>query len=312
MTRSLTPHLDIAPDVRAALDEGRPIVALESTIISHGMPYPQNLAVARLVEDDIRASGATPATIGVIGGVLRVGLDDTGKERLARGSDDVVKLSRRDLPIAVGLGWTGGTTVAATMLIAALAGVRVFATGGIGGVHRGAEKTMDVSADLQELARTDVVVICAGPKAILDLPLTLEYLETHGVPVLGFGTDKLPAFYTRDSGLSVDARVDTPDQIARIAAAKRDLGLGGGVLVAVPLPEESALPSDEIDAMIASALTEAEREGVGGKKLTPFLLDALYHATAGRSLDANIALVRNNARIAAAVAVALNNTLQPD
>ncbi len=311
MTRSLTPHLDIAPDVRAALDEGRPVVVLESTIISHGMPYPQNLSVARMVEDDIRAAGAVPATVGVIGGVLRLGLNEDEKERLARGGADVVKLSRRDLPIAVGLGWTGGTTVAATMLIAALAGVRVFATGGIGGVHRGAEKTMDISADLQELARTDVVVVCAGPKAILDLSLTLEYLETHGVPVLGFGTDRLPAFYTRDSGLSVDARVDAPAQVARIAAAKRDLGLAGGVLVAVPLPEENALPGDEVDAMIASALADAARESVGGKRLTPFLLDALYRATGGRSLDANIALVRNNARIAAAVAVALG-ALQPD
>jgi len=310
MARPLTPHLSIALEVEAALDEGRPVVALESTIISHGMPYPQNLVVAGLVEDDIRAAGATPATAGVIEGVLRLGLDAEAKERLARGGEDVVKLSRRDLPIAVGLHWTGGTTVAATMLIAALAGVRVFATGGIGGVHRGAATTMDVSADLQELARTDVVVVCAGPKAILDLPLTLEYLETHGVPVLGFGTDKLPAFYTRDSGLSVDARVDSPEQVARIAAAKRDLGLAGGLLVAVPLPEESALPGDEVDAMIFSALASASREGVGGKRLTPFLLDALYEATGGRSLDANIALVRNNARIAAAVAVALSR-LQP-
>jgi len=303
----VTHHVHIAAEVQAARDEGRPVVVLESTIISHGMPYPRNLEVARTVEADIRAGGGVPATIGVVDGVLRVGLDDVEMERLARGGEGVVKISRRDLPLAAGLGWSGGTTVAATMRIAVQAGLRVFATGGIGGVHRGAERTMDISADLQELARTDVVVVCAGPKAILDLPLTLEYLETHGVPVLGYGTNRLPAFYTRDSGLSVDARVDTPEEVARIAAAKRDLGLEGGVLVAVPTPEDMALPAAEVDALIAAALDEAISAGVGGKRLTPFLLDALYHATGGRTLDTNIALVRNNARVATAIAHALSN-----
>jgi len=300
-------HVHIASEVQTARDEGRPVVVLESTIISHGMPYPRNLEVARTVEADIRAGGGVPATIGVVDGVLRVGLDSAEMERLARGGEGVVKISRRDLPLAAGLGWSGGTTVAATMRIAALAGLRVFATGGIGGVHRGAERTMDVSADLQELARTDVVVVCAGPKAILDLPLTLEYLETHGVPVLGFGTDRLPAFYTRDSGLPVDARVDTPEEVARVTVAKRDLGLEGGILVAVPVPEDMALPVEDVDALIATALDDAHRAGIGGKRLTPFLLDALYHATDGRTLDTNIALVRNNARVATAIAHALSN-----
>ncbi len=302
-------RVHIAAEVQTARDKGRPVVVLESTIISHGMPYPRNLEVARTVEADIRAGGGVPATIGVVDGVLRVGLDSAEMERLARGGEGVVKISRRDLPLAVGLGWSGGTTVAATMRIAALAGLRVFATGGIGGVHRGAERTMDVSADLQELARTDVVVVCAGPKAILDLPLTLEYLETHGVPVLGYGTDRLPAFYTRDSGLLVDARVDTPEEVARVAAAKRDLGLEGGILVAVPVPEDMALPAGEVDALIATALDRASRAGIGGKRLTPFLLDALYHATGGRTLDTNVALVRNNARVATAIAHALSQDL---
>jgi len=305
----VTHRVGIAAEVQTARDKGRPVVVLESTIISHGMPYPRNLEVARTVEADIRAGGGVPATIGVVDGVLRVGLDSAEMERLARGGEGVVKISRRDLPLAVGLGWSGGTTVAATMRIAALAGLRVFATGGIGGVHRGAERTMDVSADLQELARTDVVVVCAGPKAILDLPLTLEYLETHGVPVLGYGTDRLPAFYTRDSGLLVDARVDTPEEVARVAAAKRDLELEGGILVAVPVPEDMALPAGEVDALIATALDRASRAGIGGKQLTPFLLDALYHATGGRTLDTNVALVRNNARVAIAIAHALSQGL---
>jgi len=305
------PAVRVAPEAREALDVGRAVVALESTIISHGMPYPRNAHLARELEEDVRAAGAIPATVAVVDGVPRVGLSAAEIERLARG-EDIVKVSRRDLPIAVGLGWTGGTTVAATKVLAALAGVRVFATGGIGGVHRGAQATMDVSADLQELARTDVVVVCAGAKSILDLPLTLEYLETLGVPVLGYGSTAFPAFYTRDSGLSVDARVDTPDDVARIAAAKWALGLRGGVLVGVPPPEDTALPREEVEDAIAITLAAAAREGIAGKRLTPFLLNALNTATGGRTLAANVALVRNNARVGASIARALARALERD
>lgn len=297
-------HLSITPDLRAAAADGRPIVALESTIISHGMPYPRNLELARQVEQDIRERGAVPATIGVIDGVLRVGLGGEEMERLARGHG-VNKISRRDLPIAVGLGQTGGTTVSGTMIIAAMAGIRVFATGGIGGVHRGADKTMDVSADLHELASTNVIVVSAGAKSVLDLPRTLEYLETLGVPVLGYGSDHFPAFLTRDSGLSVDARVETPAQVARIARAKWALGLRGGLLVGVPIPDRVAISRDESERAVTAALDAAVRSGIGGKALTPFLLAALNDATSGRSVDANVALMRNNARVAADIASAL-------
>ena len=297
-------HLSITPEVRAAVQAGQPIVALESTIISHGLPYPRNLELARQVEQDIRERGAVPATIAVVDGVPRAGLSPDEMERLARGQG-VVKLSRRDLPIAVGLGQTGGTTVSATMIVAALAGIRVFATGGIGGVHRGADKTMDFSADLHELDSTDVIVVSAGAKSILDLPRTLEYLETLGVPVLGYGTARFPAFLTRDSGLSVDARVETAEQVARIARAKWGLGLHGGLLVGVPIPDAVAISRDESEHAVTAAVDAAVRSGITGKALTPFLLASLNDATRGRSVDANVALMRNNARVAADIASAL-------
>jgi pseudouridine-5'-phosphate glycosidase len=296
--------LVLHPDVRAALAEGRPVVALESTIITHGMPYPANIETALAVEAVIREGGAVPATIAIVDGALRVGLSHAEITALAQ-ANDVVKCSRRDLPMVVARRQTGATTVAGTMIVAAMAGIRVFVTGGIGGVHRGAETTMDVSADLTELARTDVAVVCAGAKAILDIGLTLEYLETHGVPVLGYRTDRFPAFYVRDGGFGVDARVDDIDELASIIATKRELGLGGGVVVANPIPPEHELPADAIEASIQGALFEASRLGVAGKALTPFLLGRLAEVTEGRSLAANIALVKHNARVGAELAVAL-------
>lgn len=296
--------LQIAPEVRAALAEGQPVVALESTIISHGMPYPANLATARDVEGVVRAHGAVPATIAVVEGRLRVGLDEAALAILARG-DDVAKASRRDLPVLVVTGATAGTTVAATMYLAHLAGIAVFATGGIGGVHRGAEHTFDVSADLGELGVTPVAVVCAGAKSILDLPKTLEVLETHGVPVIGYGTDEFPAFFTRHSGLPVDHRVDSPEQLAAVIRAHARLGLPGGLLVANPIPADAALPDAEIDARIAEAIGDAERAGVTRKDVTPFLLGRINELTGGRSLAANIALIRNNAALAGSTAAAL-------
>ena len=301
------PLLDCQPEVAAALAEGRPVVALESTIISHGMPWPQNAVTALAVEAEVRAHGAVPATIAVIDGRLKAGLSADQIERLGRAGPQVLKASRRDLPFLLA-GATpqplGATTVAATMIVAALAGIRVFATGGIGGVHRGAAASFDISADLQELARTEVAVVCAGPKAILDIGLTLEYLETHGVPVIGFGTAELPVFYSRDSGFRVDHRLDDPAAIARVMRAKWSLGLGGGLVIANPIPAEFALPRESIDAAIEQALADAARQRVVGKALTPFLLDRVNALTGGDSLAANIALVRNNARLAARVAVA--------
>jgi pseudouridine-5'-phosphate glycosidase len=297
------PDVELAPEVAAALAAGGPVVALESTIISHGMPWPRNLETARRLEAAIRAEGAVPATIAVLDGRIRVGLPDGDLERLAT-ARGLAKLSRRDLAAAVATGGSGATTVAATMIGAALAGIAVFATGGIGGVHRGGEVSLDVSADLEELARTPVTVVCAGAKAILDLPRTLEYLETRGVPVLGFGTDALPAFYTRDSGLPVDRRVDSAAEVAAIMAAARRLGLGGGMLVANPIAPAHALPRATVDAAIATALAEAERDGVRGKDVTPFLLARLEAITGGASLAANIELVVGNARVGAAIAVA--------
>jgi pseudouridine-5'-phosphate glycosidase len=303
--------LEIAPMVAEALEGGLPVVALESTIIAHGLPFPVNLETAHALEDEVRAAGALPATIAVVDGRLRVGLDGASLARLAEGeSAGVRKLSGRDLASAVALGWTGATTVAATMAVAALAGVRVFATGGVGGVHRGATETMDISADLVELARTEVCVVCAGAKAILDLRLTLEYLETQGVPVLGYQTDSFPAFYCRDSPYTVDARIETAHDAARIAHVRWALGLGGGPLVCVPAPADVALTRDETEQAIAGALAAAARAGISGKRLTPFLLDAVREATGGRSLAANVALVRQNARVAAAIATALS-TLSP-
>ncbi|WP_349371749.1 pseudouridine-5'-phosphate glycosidase [Salinarimonas sp.] len=295
--------LVVAPEVAEALAAGRPVVALESTIITHGMPHPRNLETARAVEAVVRAGGAVPATIAVIDGRVRVGLDEETLAWLAQ-ARDVMKLSRADLPFAVATGRPGATTVAATMICAALAGIRVFATGGIGGVHRGVEETMDVSADLEELARTPVCVVCAGAKAILDLPRTLEALETRGVPVIGYRTDALPAFWSRDSGLPAPLRLDTPDAIAALLAAKRDLGLDGGVLVTNPVPEENEIPRAEIESHIATALAEARAQGVGAKAVTPFLLGRLVELTAGRSLETNIALVKSNATLAAEIAVA--------
>jgi len=295
-------RLTLKAEVEEALKAGRPVVALESTLIAHGLPFPTNLEAARRLEDMIRAEGATPATIAVLGGWLRVGLDDTELNHLARGGN-IRKVSRRDLPIVIAQGGDGATTVAATMWIAAQAGIQVFATGGIGGIHRG--QPFDVSADLPELARTPVAVVCAGAKSILDLPLTLEWLETWGVPVIGYGTDEFPAFYTRSSGLPVDARVDSPQAAAEIIRARWDLGLGGGVLIVAPVPAEAELPAEVMEAAIAQALAAAEEKGIRGKAITPFLLARIAEITGGDSLRANVALLENNVAIAARIAGAL-------
>ena len=280
------------------------MVALESTIISHGMPWPHNLETALQLEADVRNEGCVPATIAIVEGRLKAGLGREEIERLARDGSNVAKVSRRDLPIAVARGGTGATTVAATMIVAALAGIRVFATGGIGGVHRGAQASFDISADLQELARTSVAVVCAGAKAVLDLRLTLEYLETHGVPVIGFGTDRLPAFWSRDSGLGVDARADTPADVARLMHAKWVVGLTGGIVIANPIPERFELPRARVEDAIERALQEAGAQHIAGKAVTPFLLARVNALTGGDSLEANVALVRNNAVLAARVAAA--------
>jgi len=287
-------HLRILPEVRDALGAGAPVVALESTIITHGMPAPRNLETARQVEAEVRAAGALPATIALLDGRIRVGLTDGELARLA-GETEVAKVSRADLPAVLAARATGSTTVAATMICAALAGIRVFATGGIGGVHRGAETSFDVSADLQELSRSEVAVVCAGAKAILDLPKTLEVLETFGVPVIGYRCDELPAFYSRTSGLAVPLRRDSAAEIAQVMAAKWGLHLGGGLVVANPIPTEAEIPAAAIAGHIETALGEA---------VTPFLLARLEALTGGASLTANVALVRNNARLAAEIAVA--------
>ncbi len=297
------PYLDIHPDVAQALAERRPVVALESTIISHGMPYPANVATAVRVEEEIRAHGAVPATIAIIDGRLKAGLTPAQIEALGREGPAVAKASRRDLPFIVTSGAMGATTVAATMIVAAMAGIRVFATGGIGGVHRGAQQSFDVSADLQELARTPVAVVCAGAKSILDLPLTLEYLETHGVPVIGYRTHTLPAFFTVDSDSAVDYRLDSALQIAQAMHAKWAMGLQGGLVVANPVPQQFAMPRERMDAAIAQALQEASQQKVGGKEVTPFLLARVSELTGGDSLATNIELVLNNARLASAIAV---------
>ena len=299
-------HLDISPEVKAALDAGKPVVALESTIISHGMPYPKNVETALLVEQTIRDNGATPATIAVIGGRLKAGLSREEIEYLGKTGRGVAKASRRDLPALVARKADGATTVATTMIIAHMAGIGIFATGGIGGVHRGAEVTMDISADLEELAQTPVMVVCAGAKSILDLGLTLEYLETKGVPVLGYGTQELPAFYTRKSGFGVDYRVDTPEELAAMYRAQRELGYKGGMLVTNPIPEQYSMDKTVIDAAIDRALKEAEEAGVKGKEVTPFLLAKVVELTGGDSLESNIQLVLNNARLAARTAAELN------
>jgi pseudouridine-5'-phosphate glycosidase len=295
--------LAVSAEVASALAARMPVVALESTIVAHGMPYPRNLETARTLETDLRALGAVPATIAVLDGKLRVGLDAADLERLATDTS-VAKASRRDLASLVAARASGATTVAATMAIAAMAGIRVFATGGIGGVHRGVEATMDISADLYELARTPVAVVCAGAKSILDIPRTLELLESLGVPVLGYRTDEFPAFYASTSGRRVDRRCDTPDAVAAILAAQAGLGFGG-VLVANPIPPEHALDAQEMERTIAAAVGEADAAGIGGHALTPFLLRRLNEATGGRSLDANVALVRANVRLAGEIAASL-------
>jgi len=300
--------IQLSPEVAAAREQGRPVVALESTIIAHGMPWPQNLDTARQVEDVIRIEGAVPATIAVIGGRIRVGLTDAELQQLAQ-APDAMKLSRRDLPYAVATGRLGATTVAATMICAHLAGIEVFVTGGIGGVHRGGADSFDISADLQELARTPVAVVCAGAKSILDLALTLEYLETHGVPVLSIGQDNFAAFFTPDSGLKADFRMDDAATQARFIRAKWDiegaLGQRGGVVVSNPVPAAQAMPREEIDAITAQALAEADAQGIAGKAITPFLLGRIKALTGGRSLATNIALVKNNAVAGARLARAL-------
>ncbi|MFG6467399.1 pseudouridine-5'-phosphate glycosidase [Roseateles sp. BYS87W] len=306
--------IEFSPEVAAARAQGLPVVALESTIIAHGMPWPQNLDTAREVEAVIRAEGAVPATIAVMNGRIRVGLSDADLQQLAQ-APDAMKLSRRDLPYAIATGRLGATTVAATMICAQLAGIEVFVTGGIGGVHRGGHESFDISADLQELARTPVAVVCAGAKSILDLGLTLEYLETHGVPVLSIGQDNFAAFFTPDSGLKADFRMDDAEAQARFIRAKWALGLSGGVVVSNPVPAAQAMPREEIDAITAQALAEAEAQGIVGKAITPFLLGRIKALTGGRSLATNIALVKHNAQAGARLARALHasarNTPKP-
>ena len=298
-------YLDLAPEVAEALENGRPVVALESTIISHGMPYPKNVETAMLVEKTIRDNGAVPATIAVIGGRLKAGLSREEIEYLGKAGRAVAKASRRDLAALVAAGKDGATTVTTTMIIAHMAGIDIFATGGIGGVHRGAETTMDISADLEELGSTPVMVVCAGAKSILDLGLTLEYLETKGVPVIGYGTDELPAFYTRQSGFGVDYRADSPAQLASMFSAQKELGMKGGMLVTNPIPEVYAMDKAVIDAAIEQALRESVEQGVHGKETTPFLLARVVELTGGSSLESNIQLVLNNATLAAKTAVEL-------
>ena len=297
--------LDISPEVKAALSAGKPVVALESTIISHGMPYPKNVETAMLVEKTIRDNGAVPATVAIIGGRLKAGLSPEEIEYLGKTGRGVAKVSRRDLPVIVARGADGATTVTTTMIIANMAGIQVFATGGIGGVHRGAETTMDISADLEELSQTPVMVICAGAKAILDLGLTLEYLETKGVPVIGYGTDELPAFYTRKSGFGVDYRLDTPAQLAAAFRAQRGMGMKTGMLVTNPIPEEYSMDHEVINKAIDQAIEESREQGIKGKETTPFLLARVAEITGGDSLESNIKLVLNNAALAAKTAAEL-------
>jgi len=298
-------YLDVAPEVAEAVKNHKPVVALESTIISHGMPYPQNVETALKVEQIIRESGAVPATIAILGGRLKAGLSPEEIEYLGKKGLAVTKASRRDLAVLAARGEDGATTVTTTMMIAHMAGIEIFATGGIGGVHRGAETTMDISADLEELAATPVMVVCAGAKSILDLGLTLEYLETHGVPVIGYGTKELPAFYTRKSGFEVDYRMDTPAELAAAFHAARELGLRGGMLVTNPIPEAYSMDAQAINQAIDRAIAEAKEQGIHGKATTPFLLARVKDLTGGDSLDSNIQLVFNNARLAAQTACAL-------
>lgn len=299
-------YLDVAPEVQAALAAGKPVVALESTIISHGMPYPQNAETALLVEKTVRENGAIPATIAIIKGRLKVGITPEEIDYLGKKGHAVAKASRRDLAVLIAEGRDGATTVTTTMMLAAMAGISIFATGGVGGVHRGAETTMDISADLEELAQTPVMVLCAGAKSILDLGLTLEYLETKGVPVIGYGTEELPAFYTRSSGFKVDYRLDTPEQIAAAWKVKQDLALKGGMLVTNPIPKEYSMDADVINKAIDEAIQRMEKLGIKGKESTPYLLNEIQLLTGGDSLKSNIQLVLNNAALGAKVAVALS------
>ena len=301
---NMNKYLDVNPEVAAAIAEGKPVVALESTIISHGMPYPQNVETALNVEKIIRENGAVPATIAIIGGRLKAGLTAEEIEYFGKKGQAIAKASRRDIAVLCARGEDGATTVTTTMMIAHMAGIKVFATGGIGGVHRGAETTMDISADLEELAQTPVMVVCAGAKSILDLGLTLEYLETKGVPVIGYGTEELPAFYTRQSGFGVDYRMDSPEELAAAFKARHEMGLKGGMLVTNPIPEEYAMPLDTINAAIDQAIAECEAQGIHGKKTTPFLLARVAELTGGDSLASNIRLVYNNAKVAAQTAAA--------
>ncbi len=294
--------LDMNPEVADARSEGRPVLALESTIISHGMPYPENVETALRVEEIARQEGAVPATVAIINGRLKAGLSSDEIDLLGKRGTEVSKASRRDIPILIAGGKDGATTVAATMIIAALAGIRIFATGGIGGVHRGAEKSFDISADLEELSRTEVAVVCAGVKSILDIPLTLEYLETRGIPVLGYRTDRLPSFYSVDSGYPVDHRVEEPAEIARIMNAQWNTGMGGGMIIAQSVPEEMAMEESVISSAIEEALKEADQRGVSGRDITPFLLGKVKDLTGGESLKSNIALVENNVRLGARTA----------
>lgn len=299
-------YLDISPEIRKAQEAKLPVVALESTIISHGMPYPKNVETALLVEKTVRDAGAVPATLAIIHGRLKVGLSGDELEYFGKKGPQITKASRRDIPYLVANRQDGATTVAATMIIAALAGIEVFATGGIGGVHREAQTTWDVSADMEELVKSPVIVVCAGAKAILDLKLTMEYLETKGVNVIGYRTDDLPAFYSRESGLNVTYRLDMPEQIAALWKAQKELGLGQGLLVTNPIPEKMSMDKNYIEAKIQMALAEMKRLGIHGKDTTPYLLDKIQKLTEGSSLESNISLVLNNARLAAAIAVALN------
>lgn len=297
------PYLDVHPDVLHALQNRGPVVALESTIICHGMPYPINVETARHVETIVRDVGATPATIAVLNGRLNVGLTPDQIEYLGRNGPEIAKVSRRDIPFVVAREMDGATTVAATMMIAAMAGVTVMATGGIGGVHRGVQETMDISADLDELSRTSIAIVCAGIKSVLDIGRTLEYLETVGVPVVGYRTNAVPAFYARSSGFPVDYRVDDPAAVAVALRAKLDLGTDGAIVVTNPIPEEHALESHEIDQVIDAAIADMQKSGITGKESTPFLLARIAERTGGKSLNANIELVLNNAQLAAKIAV---------
>ena len=301
----LNENILYSPEVAEAIQNDRPVIALESTIISHGMPYPQNVETARNCERIAREMGAVPATCAILGGRLCAGLTDEQLEYLGKTGMAVTKASRRDLAVIAAKGGDGALTVAGTMIVAAMAGIKVFATGGIGGVHRGATETMDISADLEELGRTNVAVVCAGAKSILDIGLTLEYLETKGVPVIGFGTEEMPAFYTRSSGFKVDYRMDTPEEIAAAVGMKNRLGIAGGTLIVNPVPEEYSMDKEKIDRVIEAAVKKAESLGIKGKNITPFLLAEIKEVTGGESLSTNIALVYNNVRLAAAVAKAL-------